>query len=342
MLPTHRETLGAHLPDALSYPTFADRDAAWLLYQRMGGTQRIGDLGRGPLAPYMKRPAIRAVTARCGDGRLSPDDLLPLADPLAAFEPDAPFAATAPAEAACTAMMEADMRWFTVSFATWPQHQSSDWRDLQISRQGCNLVLQVNFPDAHQQRFFRIFNQEARHAIEYAGHPIRRDGPITMAWARLDFERDGEDVLIEELQSDWLRVLRNGKGAVQGLVDKKSRALAKRYVEETLALYSDWARVTLLAALAFSVAELGMRRIWLHQPGPGARLKHIRDELPPRSLYTDLPRRFGFRPTDRAPAFLYDARHHVLGRLRRRGIPLFWRLDLEDTAHRPTMMQNIA
>lgn len=329
MLPKDRINLGERLPQDLSYPAFTDRDAAWLLFQRMGEQQRIADLGKGRLAPLMNRPSIRAVTARCGDGRLRARDLLPLADPLTAFEPEAGLSPTAPVEAAWAAMMEAETRWFTVSFATWPQSDEvSDWRDLQVSRQGCNLVLQVNFPDAHQRDFYRVFNAQARRAIEYSGHPVRTNGPITMAWARLDFEPGGRDLLIEEVQTDWLRVLRSGRTTLQGLVAKRDRARARAYIDDTLSRYKDWARVTLLAALAFSVAELGIRRIWLHQPGSGARLKHIQGELPPRSLYTDLPRRFGFRPTVRAPAFLYESRHAVLGRMRRKGMPLFWQLDL--------------
>lgn len=343
MLPTDRKKLGDRLPAQLSYPAFKDRDAAWLLHQRMGEQQRIADLGNSPLAPLMNRPAIRAVTSRCGDGCLYARDLLPLADPLTAFEPDQDIPETGPVEAAWAAMMAADTRWFTVSFATWPDLSAqSDWREMQVSRQGCNLVLQVNFPDTHQQAFYRVFNAQARRAIEYAGHPVRTTGPITMAWARLDFDPDGKELLIEELQTDWLRVIRNGRAALQGFVAKSERDRARAYIDETVARYKDWAQVTLLAALAFSVTELGIRRIWLHQPETGARLKNIRHEYPPRSLYTDLPRRFGFRPTVRAPSFLYATRHGILGRMRRRGVPLFWHLDLDAQGPLVSKGQNTA
>ena len=42
--------------------------------------------------------------------------------------------------------------------------------------------------------FERTFAAGDRRRLEYYGHPIRRDGPITMAWARLDLDTWGEDV----------------------------------------------------------------------------------------------------------------------------------------------------
>ncbi|MEL7153019.1 MAG: hypothetical protein AAFN51_04335, partial [Pseudomonadota bacterium] len=102
-----------------------------------------------------------------------------------------------------------------------------------------------------------------------------------------------------------------------------------REIDRALATFGPiWARAAMLAALAFSVRELGIRRVWMHQPATGAKLKAISGELPPRSIYTDLPKRFGFQPTDRAPEFLYQARSKALANLRRSGQPLFWMLDL--------------
>lgn len=334
MLPAYREELGATLPDQMHYPYFADREAAWLLAHALRGPTRIAAIRKGPLGAFLNRPAIRAVTARCGDGRLDPAHLLPLADPMTAFDPATDLAAHTATEAAYEALVAEEIRWFTVSFDFWGAEPNDDrpgvWRDLQVSRPGSNLVLQVNFPEAYLRDFALTFTPEMRRNFECASHPIRTDGAFTMAWARLDIDADRGEMLIEEIQSDWLRLLATrGRMIARNNGSNAGKAIAHAHIDLALDAYGrDWARVTLLAALAFAVSELGIRRIWIHQPQPGAKLKNIEGPLPPRSLYSDLPRRFGFQPTHRAPSFLYDHRHHVLGRMRRKGRPLFWHLDL--------------
>jgi len=164
--------------------------------------------------------------------------------------------------------------------------------------------------------------------------PVRRDGPITMGWARLDMDPWGEDLLIEEIQTDWLRWLGTWRDRLLRRVPRVERADAQRFLDATHRDHArDWDRVVMLAVLSFAVRDLGIRRIWLHQPHSGAKLKRIHQgPLPPRSIYTDLPRRFGFQATDRAPDFLYRARSKAIANLRRSGKPVFWCLDLTTAA----------
>ena len=119
MHPTFRENLGHMLPDELPYPHFTEREAAWLLHQRLDGPTRIGALRRGPLAALLRRPGVADVIAKCGDGWIRPEHLWPLADPLYAFRRERELAVDAPSREAFDISTAADWRMFTVSFAEW-------------------------------------------------------------------------------------------------------------------------------------------------------------------------------------------------------------------------------
>lgn len=70
-----------------------------------------------------------------------------------------------------------------------------------------------------------------------------------------------------------------------------------------------WQEAMLTAALRFLVYEIGMRRIFYHTETTGAFLKNIRGTKPPRSLYTELPKRFCFDETDTVPELLTRERN---------------------------------
>ncbi len=318
------------LPDQILFPHFAQREAPWLLHRQLAGPARIATLRRGAAAPLLTRPGVREVAAHCGDGWLHPHQLLPLADPLFAFGREHELMRDRASEAAFDMACVAEWRMFTLSFAGWADKtKRSWWRALQLSRPGGNLVLQLNFPGPYMAAFSDLFPKRTRSQLEFYGHPVRRDGPITLAWARLDLDAWGEDVLIEELQTDWLRHLKHWRQELMKRCTRFERNARRAFIDMTLERYGrDWSRALLLAVLVFATRELGAARVWMHQPDPGAKLKNIRGELPPRSLYTDLPRRFGFAPTNSAPEFLYKARPKAVARLRRSGKPLFWCLEL--------------
>ena len=333
MLPKDRDILVRDLPGELAYPYFKGREAAWVLHQRLKKDVQIARLRRGPLGALVTRPGIRETVTECGDGRLTAERLLPLADPLRLFEMKGQLPTGRPAEAAFDALCAAEILPFIVTFDSWLNEGDDDLQWNQTSRRGCNLVVQVNFPDSYAEEFRALFGSHERANLEYWSHPVRRDGPITMSWARLDMDPDGEEVLIEEIQSDWLRAVSRNKHHLKRHRTKSDRALIEKFIEITAARFGKvWAEATMLAALAVARNLLRARRIWLHQPHSGAKLKRITDRLPPRSIYTDLPRRFCFEPTHRAPEILYRARSQAVHRLRRQHLPVFWMMDLEAPA----------
>ncbi|MEM7190627.1 MAG: hypothetical protein AAF439_13530, partial [Pseudomonadota bacterium] len=333
MKPEFTFDLGTMLPDELPYPWYRGREAAWLLYQRLKGPARIANLRKGPMAPLLSREPLRSVTAACGDGRLTPERLLPLADPWRTFDPDTAVNPDRATEAAFAALCQTDVIPYVVTFAEWAATAPrAEWREQQLSRPGGNLVVQVNFPHGFEREFARWLGENTRHQTAFYCHPVRRDGPITMSWARLDLDPWGEDVLIEELQTDWLRTVQRWRKRIAQAAGRKRAVAAARMLKAVLARHTPgWAEATLLAAVAVARVELGARRVWLHQPHGGQKLKNIRWSAPPRSLYSDLPRRFGFTPTHRAPDFLYRDRPQVVHRLRRSGRPVFWCMDFGAT-----------
>lgn len=65
----------------------------------------------------------------------------------------------------------------------------------------------------------------------------------------------------------------------------------------------------------------------MHQPRTGGALKGIdRRRAPSVSLYTRLPRRFGFEATGQVPEFFVRDCGKRLDALARGGEPLFWQL----------------
>lgn len=326
MDPKFQEELRELLPEELSYPYFRGREAAWMLARRVAGPSRISDLRKRPANRLLEKNPLRELISRCGDGLLKPSDLAPLAEPFRVF--DAPQPVAGPG---VDVLLDQEIHWLTVSFGNW-QACEAGWRLAQLSRPGENLVLQVNFPDWHNKKIERI-RGSYYWDTDYCHHPIRSGETTTLAWARIDLDPWGEDMLIEEIQSDWLRILPQQRSKVLG----KKRGLYKslrlqeklNYIDETLKTYRPiWAQATMLAAVAFGVSELGVKRIWLHQYETGQRLKNIQNGHAPRSIYTDLPRQFGFEATHKAPKFIARARPRVLGRLRRMKRPAFWLLDL--------------
>ena len=83
----------------------------------------------------------------------------------------------------------------------------------------------------------------------------------------------------------------------------------------------------LWATLDFLRNELGLRRIYYHTAESGRLLKRIDGNLPPLSLYSDLPRKFCFDGTTEAPAFLASDRQ-ASNILRQHANLAFHRMDL--------------
>ncbi|WP_237066027.1 hypothetical protein [Microbulbifer guangxiensis] len=297
------ECLGSH---RRTFYYFRDKFCLDLLDRELAGRPcesiPLRVLRQGRWAKFLSRPLLKPVLAGCGDGQLHRHQL-PLAwpqDPLA----------------------------FNLTVDHWSQKKRY-WQ--QTSRKGSSLVLQLNFDRRHNREYERLvspFPDEPRwrncsSKVSIRGrsaHPVNRDRGYTMSWARLDIDLDRGEVLIEELQTDWLRncqalasgfqrVLADGKG-LQRLRKAwpQFRGHYDQFVEyarDYLRPYRQiWSEASLTAAIEFIRNELGEMDIYYHSYESGAALKGIRYRLPPRSLYSQLPEKFGFCLTEDVPGFL--------------------------------------
>lgn len=306
------------LPENVAFHYYPDRQSVWLLSQLLKDDgSSVTDIKKTSLAPLLHRPLVRPIVAQSG-GLLRRRDLLATAYADRALRFDTVDAA---GQAGWNAACRSVWRDFSLSFDVWQGAQTT-------RRQG-NLVLQLGFPSEHARLMQRYDRIKERHKYQADWHPVRKDGIPTLAWARLDLELESGHCLIEEIQSDWLRFVRWEREHLQEQAPKsRELRLTQAYEAELMERYSkSWAEVTMLAVLMLLRDEFAIRTVWMHQPMPGAFLKGITwGGLPPRSIYSQLPRRFCFAPTREVPPFLEQSSRKKLRRLRAKERPLFWRL----------------
>ncbi len=295
--PTLSRVLGRLQSRPTSYAYVRDRLALVLLALHVGVEGLpVAALKRSTLKGLLSRCAAREVLARSGGGRIRAGSLI-----------DAARAASNTRVGRGTP--------YTVTFSRWGA-DASYWsrEDYQMSRRGMNLVVQLNFPAAHDRDFRRLVRPD-RMPLHW-GHPVRRDTLTTLAWVRVDVDLRRREALIEEIQSDWVRDL---DFEVLAADDRFRSVLWRRRPTEhdarRLRTYRDrvlapcanlWQEAALSAAIEVLVTELDVQRVLLHTPATGCALKGIRWSGPPRSLYSDLPRRFAFTETTRPPELLLD------------------------------------
>ncbi|MFT4531886.1 MAG: hypothetical protein ACI81F_002712 [Thalassolituus oleivorans] len=242
------------------------------------------------MSRYLQKPAVTQALKHCANGVVSKNDL--------------------------QAFWSHDVLPFSVSLSSWGKaNRGSD----QTSRNQCNLVLQLNFDGKHDEQYRKLVKpDDTCGPFEYWGHPVQKTTRKTLSWVRMDIDFDTNEVLIEEIQNDWLRksasalnrvkrrrairpsvkpreVIRDILGDFEGL---------EHYVENTLAPYRKiWAEASMLAALRFIRDDLGISTVYYHSFDTGQKLKAVYG-APPRSMYTQLPKQFGFEVTRDAPALL--------------------------------------
>jgi hypothetical protein len=194
------------------------------------------------------------------------------------------------------------------------------WGGLQTTRPGVNLVLLLNFPPQHDAAYRRWLDPDGALPAVIDDHPRAKAPALTMSWARLDIDLAAGEALIEEVQNDWLRGIEwmwEWTSEVQEpawrdrVVQQMFQNPAARF--EHLEHYwlrvlahhrSWWAEATLFAALWLLVEQLQIRRVFYHTHEGGLLRKRIGGRAPPRSLYTELPRRFGFELTKSSPGLV--------------------------------------
>ncbi|MEJ2064445.1 MAG: hypothetical protein P8X74_14410 [Reinekea sp.] len=210
------------------------------------------------------------------------------------------------------------------------------WAFNQTSRPGFNLVLQVNLNNRWNYALQRMLSMSANQIFD-CGHPINTDRETTLGWVRLDLDFDTNEILIEEVQSDlvrWLRQIRLSAEAAQKRGDEQFRFYSHSietqpviegwYYFDSMVM-NQWQEALLWSALWFCEHELGIDNIYYHTFDTGVLLKGINYTKPPRSLYTDLPKKFCFELTDNPPQFIAEDKR-AKRRLKTRKQSAFYKL----------------
>ncbi len=181
----------------------------------------------------------------------------------------------------------------------------------QTSRNGHNLVLQLNLHEGYRRSFEKVLPDEYQWRFQGRGHPVMEKGQRnyyrqTLGWVRLDLDFSTGEALIEEIQNDWLRDLLSLQSFCARFSDNEDeyKALFAYTAVVQRRLCKIWDEALLSAALWFLKEELGLTTIWYHTFDTGNRLKNINYGYPPRSIYTSLPRKFCFTKTCEQPIFL--------------------------------------
>lgn len=140
---------------------------------------------------------------------------------------------------------------------------------------------------------------------------------LLTAWARLDLDFDTDELLVEEIQSDLIRdiytmnqyarrELKCGNTIFQycGGADMNTANFIEFSDGFLQAFRKHWHEAILAATVSFAFDEIGVSKLYYHSFETGNKLKNIEWSKPPRSLYTELPRKFCFDTTSEAPIFL--------------------------------------
>lgn len=255
----------------------------------------VRDIKHSPFQHLLNQPAVKTLLANHGNGNITQD--------LFSY------------------VWNEHSQTFVLTVDKWGNN--NNWR-YQTTRKGCNLVLQLNFSEQHNRAYQKLVKPNYDYVFNYYGHPVMARGMRelyrdTLAWARIDFDLDSGEALIEEIQSDWVRRARHClKSVKRGLTPWYLNCCGCQpedfitYAENVLAPFNTlWSEAILAAAIHFIYAELGIETIYYHTHESGSKIKGISGNGPPRSLYSDLPRKFCFQKTDEDPTFVQHDRYFI-------------------------------
>ncbi len=204
---------------------------------------------------------------------------------------------------------------FLLSVSRWGKNGGRYWN--QTSRHGENLVLQLNLPMQNLRHYQRWVDPSCQSTLNgtWSSHPVQTEvGKSsfreTLAWARIDLDFETNEALIEEVQSDATRkVLSMSKHYKRCRCSVCSERL--KYVNWFQPYLKLWSEALLCAAIEFIRCELGIERIFIHTARSGWQVKKMdKSWNAPRSLYSDLPKKFAFKQTYAAPEFLLQTRSY--------------------------------
>ena len=281
----------ACLPKGRTLFHYSKDDYAFhLLHLLKKDGEEIRNVRSSSLARLLEKPRVKPYLAECCDGKLH-QDLIPRQQ----FLPEGQN--------------------YRLSLDVWGENVTQ-WRDNQVSRKGVSLVLQMNLNRNHFTKLSRCADLDDYDPFGGWGHPAREGKYPTLSWCRLDFDLQTGEALIEEIQTDLLREMKDlAKRAYRAKKRKKEEVSfygtdfkTTRFLDywerEFCHHEKTWHEAMLSAAIVFLIEEIGMRTVYYHTHQSGKFLKRIDGTLPPVSLYTKLPKQFCFEKTREAPELL--------------------------------------
>lgn len=251
--------------------------------------QKISEIKASKIGYLLHKPSVKAVVAKCGNGLLKKELL--------------------------QEEWTEKTKILSLSLSQWgiQDTKKKNCAYYQVSRPQKSLVLQVNFGGDHDTFFYSCFSKKQRVYFSnemHAGHFKRN----SLGWIRIDLDLETGEALIEEVQTDWMKTvfsLRNElklDNSDHALIMKRPNA-CKSYVNYMLQRYKAWDEMLLSSAIRFLKQEIGINTIWYHTFESGRFYKMMPDySLPPRSLYTTLPKKMGFEITNQIPKILKECK----------------------------------
>lgn len=251
--------------------------------------ERIANIKNNRMGYLLNKPSIKKIVAQCGNGILDKDLL--------------------------KEEWTEKTKIFSLSIGQWGilESKKKNCTYYQVSRPQKSLVLQVNFGGDHDNFFYSNFSKKQRVFFSedlHAGHFKRN----SLGWVRIDLDLDSGESLIEEVQTDWMKTVLQLRKELKKensdhLLVMNRPSACKSYVDYMLARYKNWDEILLSSAIRFLKEELGMETIWYHTFESGRFYKMMPDySLPPRSLYTTLPKKMGFECVNEIPKILQECK----------------------------------
>jgi hypothetical protein len=297
------------LDEKYTYPYFKDKYAIELLTYQLGKEERISDIKKSKFGALLNKKLINEQVAKCGNGVLIGEQL--------------------------TYSWNDQTHYFRITLGEWGnvKKRKSNTDFNQVSRPQKNLVVQLNFGSEHDLIFYDKIGKEYKYEFANDCHPIHNKFN-TLGWVRLDVDLENDEVLIEEVQSDWIRdvihikkQIENGAAYGENRWYRRHEGAVKQYLNHINPILKIWDEALLSSAIWMIKNELGISKIWYHTFESSKHYKIMRYSLPPRSLYSSLPERFMFTRVKETPGLIL--RCEELKRLSRKGKNLeFYKLDL--------------
>lgn len=282
---------------------FKDRYALLLLNYYIGDEKKVSEIKKSKYSKLLNKDIVKSLLAECGGNILAREklnDVYPI-----------------------------DTEYFVLTLG---KYDGDDIEWSQTSRKGWNLVLQLNFSNKHDIEYKKLVKPEYPKVLNFDGHPVyeQKDDEYfreTLAWSRIDIDFVNNEVLIEEIQSDWVREAKDlledalwykknnhtkfGWWDIEGKIDD-----VIEYCQKVIMPYTKiWSEAMMMATIDFIKNELGVNNIFYHTDKSGFKIKGIKYDKPPRSLYTKLPSQFCFEKTSNEPEMLLtDSRYKRLKR----------------------------